>query len=115
MAANPFEKEQFQFHRDWEEALVHFLAMEAKNTQPEHWASFATTPETQKAAAFTALVLHGLLENKPALRESAEQAYAVYKTLTKTGSNVKEFEEWLRSGWLNLSRLENMLDAELRH
>lgn len=115
MAKNPFEKTQFEFHRDWEDSLVRFLATEAKHAQPEHWTSLATNAETQKAAAFTALVLHGLLENKPAFRESAERAYEVYKTLAKNGSNAKDFEEWLRSGWLNLSRLDSMVNAELMH
>jgi len=28
---------------------------------------------------------------------------------------AKNFEDWLRTGWLNVTRVANMIDAELKH
>jgi hypothetical protein len=112
--ANPFEKEQFEYHRQWEESLVEFLCREAKNPDIRNWLLFAGERDTREAAAFSALLLSDLLENKPGFRESASKVYEVYKAINVPDGGAKKFEEWLRTGWLNVARVANMIDAELK-
>lgn len=114
MNANPFEKTQFECHRDWEESLVEFLSREARNPDIRNWLPFATRHDTRKAVAFSALLLSDLLETRPDFRESADKVYEVYKSLMETEGGARQFEEWLRSGWLNVSRVADLLRAGLR-
>jgi hypothetical protein len=114
MDANPFRKNQSTVHRDWEEALTDFLVAQAKNPQLENWVLFSVDPEAQQAAAYSALVLHGMLEGKADFKKSANEAYVAYKTLAPE-SGAEGFQSWLRTGWLNLARVESMVLAELRY
>lgn len=114
MSVNPFEKTLFACHRDWEEALVEFLASEAKNPDSAHWLLLFTGVDAKKDAVFSALMLSDILETKRGFQESADKLYGIYQQFNEAGSGAKKFEEWLRSGWLNVSRVANMLDVELR-
>ena len=114
MNVNPFEKAQFKNHRDWEESLVKFLSREAINPNVRNWLPLATRLDTKKAAAFSALLLSNLMENKPNSRVSADTVYEIYRAMNIEGGE-KNFEEWLRTGWLNVTRVANMIDAELKH
>lgn len=115
MDANPFKKNQYSVHREWEEALTDFLAAQAKNPQLESWVLFSVDPEAQQAAAYSALVLHGMLEGNANFKKSADEAYVAYKTLSTPESGAEGFQAWLRTGWLNLARVEGMVLAELRY
>ena len=115
MDANPFDKKQFQCHRDWEESLVSFFAREARNPDVKNWLSLATGLEEKRTVAFSALLLSDLLEIRPGFFASAEKFHDVYKVLNEPEGGAEKFEEWLRAGWLNVSRVANMMDAELRH
>jgi len=114
MKANPFEKAQFQCHRDWEDSLVEFLSREARKPNVGNWLPLATRLETKKAAAFSALLLSNLLENKPSFRVPVNTLYEIYRAMNVEGG-AKNFEDWLRTGWLNVTRVANMIDAELKH
>jgi hypothetical protein len=114
MNANPFEKEQFQCYRDWEGSLVEFLSREARKPNVRNWLPLATRLETKKAAAFSALLLCNLVENKPSFRVSVNTLYEIYRAMNVEGG-AKNFEKWLRTGWLNVARVANMIDAELKH
>jgi hypothetical protein len=111
---NPFEKSQFECHRDWEELLVKFLCQEARNPDIRNWLPYADKSDAKEAVAFSALLLSNLLENKPDFGESAEKAYEVYKAIDVPDGGAGKFEKWLRSGWLNVARVANMIDAELK-
>lgn len=114
VGANPFEKTHFKRHRDWEECLVNFFYQEAKRPDAGNWLPFAARAETRKTAAFCALLLSNLIQNRPGLRGSSEPLYEIFRSL-KLDGGAEEFEAWLRSGWLNVARIANMLDAEFRH
>ena len=91
-----------------------FLSREARNPDIRNWLSYADKSDAKEAAAFSALLLSNLLENKPGFRESADKVYEVYKAIDVPDGGAGKFEEWLRSGWLNVSRVANMVDAELK-
>jgi hypothetical protein len=111
---NPFEKSRFACHRDWEASLIAFLAREAKAPDISNWLEFATAePSVRVSAAFTALLLSDLLEVKPAFREAADTTYQFYNALKVTDNETEGFEHWLRSGWLNLARIADLLEFEL--
>ena len=112
--ANPFEKPQFECHRDWEELLVKFLCREAQKPELRNWLPFVGKQDAKEAAAFSALLLSDLLENKPGFRESASEVYEVYKAIDVPDRGAGKFEKWLRSGWLNVARVASMLDAQLK-
>jgi hypothetical protein len=114
MNANPFDKSQFKLHRDWEESLIEFLCREARNPDVNNWLLLAGNRDAKEIAAFSALLLSDLLENKPGFRESASKVYEVYKAINVPDGGAGKFEEWLRSGWLNVARVANMVDAELK-
>jgi hypothetical protein len=111
---NPFEKAQFKKHRDWEESLIRFLSREAIKPDVRNWLPLATRLDTKKAAAFSALLLSNLLENKPNSRVSADTVYEIYRAMNIEGG-AKNFEAWLQTGWLNVTRVANMINAELKH
>ena len=115
-SANPFDKTQFPFHRPWEESLVEFLTKEAQNPDLYHWQILSNGKDTRRSAAFSALLLSNLLETKPGFRQSAEKTYAIYRALNDTegGGGAQQFEQWLRSGWLNVSRVASRIDMELK-
>lgn len=113
MSGTSFEKPLFSSHRDWEESLVKFLASEARSPNVNNWVSPDGSHDV--AAAFSALLLSNLLEPKPGFRESSSKLRDIYKTLSQPEWGAKKFEEWLRSGWVNVNRVANMLDVELRH
>jgi hypothetical protein len=115
LKANPFAKAQFCCHRDWEESLLAFLSNEAKNPDVRNWLAFCVQPEPQEAAAFSALLLSDLLETKPGFKEPSAKIYQIYRTLCRAGDGANKFEMWLRSGWLNVSRIACLLDARLKH
>jgi hypothetical protein len=114
MKANPFEKSQFKCYRDWEGSLVEFLTIEALNPNVRNWLPLASGLDTKKAAAFSALLLSNLVENKQRCRVSVNTLYEIYRVMNVEGG-AKNFEDWLRTGWLNVTRVANMLDAELKH
>jgi hypothetical protein len=60
------------------------------------------------------LLLCNLVENKPSFRVSVNTLYEIYRAMNVEGG-AKNFEEWLRTGWLNVARVANMIDAELKH
>lgn len=51
---------------------------------------------------------------RPGFRASSETLYEIFRSL-KLDGGAEDFEAWLRSGWLNVARVANMLHAELRH
>ena len=111
---NPFEKSRFACHRDWEESLLTFLAREARAPDIRNWLEFATAePSVRASAAFSALLLSDLLEVRPAYRATADAAYRFYNTLKVSDNETEAFEHWLRSGWLNVARIADMLEFEL--
>jgi hypothetical protein len=111
---NPFEKSRFACHRDWEESLITFLAREARAPDIRNWLEFATAePSIRTSAAFSALLLSDLLEVRPAFRETADTVYKFYNALKVPDSETEVFEHWLRSGWLNVARIADLLAFEL--
>ncbi len=60
------------------------------------------------------LLLSNLIQNRPGLRGSSESLYAIFRSL-KLNGGAEDFEAWLRSGWLNVARVADMLYAELRN
>jgi hypothetical protein len=114
MKQNPFEKSRFACHREWEESLITFLAREARAPDIRNWLRFATAePSVRASAAFSALLLSDLLEVRPAFREAADTTYQFYNALKLTDNETEAFEHWLRSGWLNVARIADMLEFEL--
>ncbi len=61
------------------------------------------------------MLLSDLLEVKPAYRGTADTAYRFYNALKVTHNETEAFEHWLRSGWLNVARVADMLEFELMH
>lgn len=111
---NPFDKSQFACHRDWEASLVTFLGREAKAPDISNWLEFATAePSVRASAAYTALLLSDLLEVKPGFRETADTTYQFYNALKVSDKETEAFEQWLRSGWLNVARIADLLEFEL--
>jgi hypothetical protein len=111
---NPFEKSRFACHRDWEASLISFLAREAKAPDIKNWLQFAASgPSVRTSAAFSALLLSDLLEVRPAFRETADAAYQFYNALKVAENETEAFEHWLRSGWLNVARIADLLEFEL--
>jgi len=111
---NPFEKSRFACHRDWEASLIAFLAREAKAPDIRNWLQFAVAePSVRASAAFSALLLSDLLEVMPAYRSTADTIYQFYNALKVPDSETEAFEHWLRSGWLNVARVADMLEFEL--
>jgi len=55
------------------------------------------------------------LETRPAYRETVDAEYKFCKVLTMTENETENFEQWLRSGWLNVTRVADLLDFELTH
>jgi hypothetical protein len=45
----------------------------------------------------------------------AERLYTVFDILKTPGSDADSYKKWLRSGWLNVSRLANLLAMALRN
>ena len=45
---------------------------------------------------------------------SVNTLYEIYRAMNVEGG-AKNFEEWLRTGWLNVARVAIMIDAELKH
>jgi hypothetical protein len=113
---NPFEKSKFKFYRDWETSLIKFLAREARAPDIQNWLEFAAAePNVKAAAAFSALLLSNLLENRSVFRETSQQVYKSYEALKTAEEETEAFEQWLHSGWLNVARVADLLDFELTH
>ncbi|OIR05985.1 hypothetical protein GALL_117820 [mine drainage metagenome] len=115
MGANPFNKQQFNAYRDWEQSLVEFFVREAKKPNMVNWLSMVNGADSPRSVAYSALLLSNLVSSKPNYTESAKALYSVYERLTEQRGNASEFEEWLHSDWLNVSRVANMFKAELMH
>lgn len=113
MGDNPFDKSAFKVHRDWEESLVSFFVDEAKSPNVDRWLAMATACDDANRVGYSALLLSNLVENKPGFRESAETLYGVYEQLKGVDCGAKEYEGWLRTGWLNVSRVADMLNVKL--
>jgi hypothetical protein len=111
---NPFDKSRFACHRDWEESLITFLAREARAPDTRRWLEFANAePNVRASAAFSALLLSDLLEVRPDFREEADTTYQLYNALKVADNETEAFEHWLRSGWLNVARIADLLEFEL--
>lgn len=94
--------------------MITFLAREARAPDIRNWLRFATAePSVRASAAFSALLLSDLLEVRPAFREAADTTYQFYNALKLTDNETEAFEHWLRSGWLNVARIADMLEFEL--
>lgn len=115
MGDNPFNKSAFEGHRDWEESLVSFFVDESKSPNVDRWLAMAATCDDTNRVGYSALLLSNLVENKPDFRESAETLYGVYEKLKVVGCGAKEYEGWLRTGWLNVSRVADILNVKLNH
>jgi hypothetical protein len=115
MSANPFDKKQFKVYRDWEKSLVEFFVLEAKKPNVTHWLSMVNGADSPRSVAYSALLLSNLVGSKPQYSESAKALYSVYEMLSEKRSNASEYEAWLRTDWLNVSRVANMFKAELTH
>ncbi len=113
MAVNPFAKGDFRCHRAWEEALVAFLVREAKSPNLQNWLALSGDPGARKSAVFSALLLSNLLATKPGFAQSSKKAYEVGRALSGRRPDPEAFEDWLRSGWLNLSRIADLLAVAL--
>ncbi|MHB8414834.1 MAG: hypothetical protein ACYDB1_05530 [Acidiferrobacteraceae bacterium] len=114
MTVNPFDKTQFEGHRAWEECLVSFLVQEAKLPDVRNWLPLSGEIGAKRSAAFSALLLSSLLESKPGFAESSDKAYEIYNTLIEGDGNARKFEDWLRSGWLNISRIASSFAVALK-
>jgi hypothetical protein len=116
LEANPFKKSDFRYYRDWEASLIKFLAKEARTPDLRNWLELsAAEPDVKTAAAFSALLLSDLLETRSDFRERSRTMYRFYETLRRPENETEAFEQWLRSGWLNVARVADMLGNELRH
>lgn len=115
MSVNPFDKSKFHEYRDWEESLVRFFVLEAKSPNVAHWLSMAKDAESPRTVAYSALLLSNLVASRPHYSEAAKTLYTVYEALNGKSGEASEFEAWLRSDWLNVSRVANMFKAELAH
>ena len=115
MSVNPFNKKQFKAYRDWEQSLVGFFVLEAKQPNVKHWLSMVKGADPTISVAYSALFLSNLVSGKPCYSESAKTLYSVYETLSEKNSSASEFEAWLRTDWLNVSRVANMFKSELLH
>ncbi len=116
LESNPFEKSHFKCHRDWEASLVKFLVKEAKNPNLRNWFELsAAAPDVKSAVAFSALLLSDLLETRSEFHKTSYTVYQFYEALKNTEDETEAFEQWLRSGWLNVARVADMLNVELSH
>lgn len=115
MNVNPFDKTQFENYRDWEKSLVDFFVREAKKPSSEDWLLMVNGADSPKSVAYSALLLFNLICNKPHFSVAADMLYTVYETLDGKKSSAAEFEAWLHTNWLNVSRVANMFNAELTH
>ena len=113
MAVNPFNKKQFNAHRDWEQSLVEFFVHEVKQPDVRHWLSMVNGAESCNTVAFSALFLYNLVSNKPRYADSANTLYSVYEMLKGEKTDASEFEAWLKTDWFNVSRVANMFKVEL--
>lgn len=96
--------------------MVKFLAKEAKNPNLRNWFELsAAAPDVKSAAAFSALLLSDLLETRPEFQRTSYTVYQLYEALKNRGDETEAFEQWLRSGWLNVARIADMLNFELSH
>lgn len=115
MNVNPFDKSYFATHREWEEALLVFLENEAKSPDVKHWNPLTNEDqEIKKTAGFCALLLCNLIGNKDAWKVNSLTVRSISKELLGLESVVEEYGVWLKSGWVSVSRLSDMLNQRLR-
>ena len=114
MNANPFVKDQFKCYRDWEDALVAFLSHEARDPSMDRWLEVGADERAKEAATFCALLLGNLLTKKAGFVSAGEKAYEAYAQLSGGLTSAREYEQWFRTGWLNVSRAADALSAKLR-
>ena len=113
MGTNPFEKNEFGCYRDWEESLVNFFIKQSTCPVAAEWLFFVVDDESQKKAAFCALLLSNLLENKTGYRETSDKVGEVYAILKNESIGAIQYGEWLRAGWLNVPRIADVIKLRL--
>ena len=114
MGANPFNKCGFSCYREWEAALLDFFVKESASPETAEWLLFAVDDESRKMVAFSALLLSNLLENKPGYKVPSDKAGEVYAALKNESMGHVQYGEWLRSGWLNVSRIADSIKFRLK-
>jgi len=113
MPGNVFEKTEFSCFRDWEEALLKFFVNESIEFNTDHWI-VAVKNNNGKTVRFCALLLSNLLDGKDDYVDACSKAYSVYESLRDVGSGVNEYDAWLRTGWVNVSRIASILNDQLK-
>ncbi len=106
---SPFEKESFAQYRDWEESLVEFMAEQAQNPNLLSWQQLVTSEKALDNASCCARILANSIE------------YYYYKQsrkLVQISDQLKnittdEFNNWIRSGWLDIPSVESSLHVLL--
>lgn len=108
LASKPFEKESFTNYRQWEEALIKFMAKQSKEPDLLSWQKLITS-ETAEIACCYAMVLANLIAYD--VHEQSRKLFQIAAQIKVV--TTKEFENWLRSGWLNLADVKDSLEAML--
>lgn len=99
-SANPFRRDDFAAHRDWEAALFAFFAEQANLPNAREWKRFVDDDATSVAARGCAVFLANVVAAR-----SPERASALYRVTKELGGmSAASVEEWLRSGWLDVGR-----------
>lgn len=107
VAISPFEKESFTTYREWEETLIKFMAEQSKKPNLVSWQKLITSEKTLETACFCAMVLANLIEYD--FYEQSRNLFQIAEQLKVVKTH--EFENWLRSGWLNLADVKDGLQA----
>jgi hypothetical protein len=115
MGANPFDKCGFGCYREWEESLIDFFIKESANPETAEWLIFAVDDESRRTVAFCALLLSNLLENNPGYKASSDKVGEVYAALKNESMGHVQYGEWLRAGWLNVTRIADAIKFRLKN
>jgi hypothetical protein len=112
---NPFCKESFATYRDWEDTLLRFFVAEANHPRLSDWEELALSADPL-CLAYSALLLSCLVQSKPKVSKSSAVLLDVCQKLGgKTDHDLVDYNAWIQTNWLNVSRIANRLKAELAH
>ncbi len=109
IAFNPFEKESFTTYREWEETLIKFMTEQSKAPDLLLWQKLITSEKTSEIACCCAMVLANLISYD--FYDQSRKLFQIAAQLKVVKTH--EFENWLRSGWLNIADVQDALEATL--
>lgn len=112
MHDNPFVKGNFKCYRDWEDALLTFFLSEAKSPNFLNWVKFSNDCNEVDHVVYSALFLSNLLETNNDYKDQSSKLYDIYNTI-KSEQDGQNFNEWLKSGWVDLARVASSLKSKL--